>query len=143
MDRQLNHKGSIPIHCQRIILQPFKVSDAFFMFRNWANDADDEIVDRLLEDIFAGGNLGQKNSDRGHESLLLSSQKLSVTEKSKHIIKYFNNAVYNGEVENGQMEGVGILDFKNGDFFIFKSGGDGDNGEFLMDLLDWYFENKQ
>ena len=37
---QLNHKGSVPIHCQRIILQPFKVSDAFFMFRNWANDTD-------------------------------------------------------------------------------------------------------
>ena len=37
---QLNHKGSVPIHCQRIILQPFKVSDAFFMFRNWANDPD-------------------------------------------------------------------------------------------------------
>lgn len=37
---QLNHKGSIPLHCQRIILQPFKVSDAFFMFRNWANDPD-------------------------------------------------------------------------------------------------------
>lgn len=62
--------------------------------QEWAMDADDELVDSLLEDIFAGGNLGQKNSDRGHESLLLSSQKLSVTEKSKHIIKYFNNAVY-------------------------------------------------
>ena len=37
---QLTHKGSVPIHCQRIILQPFKVSDAFFMFRNWANDPD-------------------------------------------------------------------------------------------------------
>ena len=37
---RLNHKGSVPIHCQRIILQPFKVSDAFFMFRNWANDPD-------------------------------------------------------------------------------------------------------
>lgn len=40
MVEQLNHKGSMPIHCQRIILQPFKVSDAFFMFRNWANDPD-------------------------------------------------------------------------------------------------------
>ena len=35
---------------------------------------------------------------------------------------------------------ISDLDFKNGDFFIFKSGGDGDNGEFLMDLLDCYFE---
>ena len=38
---------------------------------------------------------------------------------------------------------ISDLDFKNGDFFIFKSGGDGDNGEFLMDLLDCYFESKQ
>lgn len=35
---------------------------------------------------------------------------------------------------------ISDLDFKNGDFFIFKPGGDGDNGEFLMDLLDCYFE---
>lgn len=37
-------------------------------------------------------------------------------------------------------EFISKLDFKNGDFFIFKSGGDGDNDEFLMDLLDCYFE---
>ena len=35
------------------------------------------------------------------------------------------------------------LDFENGNYFCFKSGGDGDNGEFLMDLLDCYFESKQ
>ena len=29
-----------------------------------------------------------------------------------------------------------------GDFFSFKSGGDGDNGEHLMYLLDLYFESK-
>src|SRR5574343_331977 len=35
------------------------------------------------------------------------------------------------------------LDFKEGeDFFCFKSGGEGDNGEHLMYLLDMYFENK-
>lgn len=28
------------------------------------------------------------------------------------------------------------------DFFCFKSGGDGDNGEHLMYLLDEYFANK-
>ena len=38
---------------------------------------------------------------------------------------------------------ISDLDFKNGDFFCFKSGGDGDNGEFLMDLLDAYFEKEQ
>ena len=35
------------------------------------------------------------------------------------------------------------LDFEeNGDSFCFKSGGDGDNGETLMYLLDCWFENK-
>lgn len=34
------------------------------------------------------------------------------------------------------------LDFEEGnDFFYFKSGGDGDNGEELMYLLDLYFED--
>lgn len=34
------------------------------------------------------------------------------------------------------------LDFeKCGDFFCFKSGGDGDNGEHLMYLMDCYFED--
>lgn len=31
------------------------------------------------------------------------------------------------------------LDFANGDLFCFKSGGDGDNGEYLMYLMDDYF----
>lgn len=35
------------------------------------------------------------------------------------------------------------LDFENGDYFRFKSGGDGDNGEFLMQLFDEYFEIKE
>lgn len=36
---------------------------------------------------------------------------------------------------------ISDLDFKNGDVFCFKKGGDGDNGEMLMDLLDCYFDN--
>ena len=36
---------------------------------------------------------------------------------------------------------ISELDFKNGDCFCFKHGGDGDNGEMLMDLLDCYFES--
>lgn len=32
------------------------------------------------------------------------------------------------------------LDFENGDFFCFKFGGDGDNGEQLLYLLDIYFD---
>ena len=39
---------------------------------------------------------------------------------------------------------IADLDFKEGnDFFCFKSGGDGDNGELLMDYLDAYFKSKQ
>ncbi len=35
------------------------------------------------------------------------------------------------------------LDFEyGGDYFCFKVGGDGDNGEHLMYLLDIYFERK-
>ena len=37
---------------------------------------------------------------------------------------------------------ISEVDFANGDFFCFKKGGDGDNGEILMDLLDCYF-NKE
>ena len=37
---------------------------------------------------------------------------------------------------------VAALDFaEGGDFFGFKSGGDGDNGEHLMYLLDIHFED--
>jgi hypothetical protein len=40
-------------------------------------------------------------------------------------------------------KGISEIDFKEGgDFFGFKSGGDGDNGEHLMYLLDEYFERK-
>ena len=40
MCTQLKHKGTAVIYCRRVILQPFKADDAFFMFRNWANDAE-------------------------------------------------------------------------------------------------------
>ena len=39
---------------------------------------------------------------------------------------------------------IAYLDFKYGDdYFCFKVGGDGDNGEHLMYLLDIYFERKE
>lgn len=39
---------------------------------------------------------------------------------------------------------IADLDFKYGkDFFNFKVGGDGDNGEHLMYLLDIYYELKE
>lgn len=40
-------------------------------------------------------------------------------------------------------EAIADLDYKyGGDFFCFKFGGDGDNGEHLMYLLDIYFEQE-
>lgn len=39
---------------------------------------------------------------------------------------------------------IADLDFKhNGDYFEWKIGGDGDNGEVLMYLLDMYFEEQE
>jgi hypothetical protein len=35
---------------------------------------------------------------------------------------------------------IAKIDFQFGDRFYFKSGGDGDNGEQLMFLMDSYFE---
>ena len=38
---------------------------------------------------------------------------------------------------------IEVIDFKEGnDYFCFKSGGDGDNGEHLMYLFDIHFERK-
>jgi hypothetical protein len=35
---------------------------------------------------------------------------------------------------------IADIDLENGDYFCFKFGGDGDNGEELLYLLDIYFE---
>jgi hypothetical protein len=40
-------------------------------------------------------------------------------------------------------EFIANMDFEHGgDFFCFKSGGDGDNGEVLMWYMDEYFEQR-
>ena len=39
-------------------------------------------------------------------------------------------------------ESIAKLDFENGDELELKSGGEGDNGERLLDLLDLHFEAK-
>jgi hypothetical protein len=41
-------------------------------------------------------------------------------------------------------EALGDIDYADGgDYFCFKFGGDGDNGEHLMYLLDIYFARQQ
>ena len=34
----LAHKGTVPLHTERLLLRPLKVDDAEAMFMNWAND---------------------------------------------------------------------------------------------------------
>lgn len=41
---------------------------------SWAADADTKLADYILIDIIIGGNFGQKNADRSHESLLITSK---------------------------------------------------------------------
>jgi len=55
------------------------------------------------------------------------------------IIKDYGFAKDHNEKSKEIYDFINELDYKNGDAFYFKSGGDGDNGECLMDLLDCYF----
>ena len=61
----------------------------------WAKDADKNLADYILIDIIIGGNFGQKNVDRSHESLLISSK----NEKEISMLRQFfisaNSIVYN------------------------------------------------
>ncbi len=61
---------------------------------NWAKDADKKLADYILIDIIIGGNFGQKNADRSHESLLITSK----NEKEVSMLKQFfisaNSIVY-------------------------------------------------
>ncbi len=61
---------------------------------NWAKSADKKIADYVLIDIIIGGNFGQKNADRSHESLLISNK----NEKEISMLRQFfisaNSIVY-------------------------------------------------
>lgn len=61
---------------------------------NWAKNADKKLADYILIDIIIGGNFGQKNADRAHESLLISSK----NEKEISMLRQFfisaNSIVY-------------------------------------------------
>ncbi len=62
---------------------------------SWAADADRKLADYILIDIIIGGNFGQKNADRSHESLLITSK----NEKEISMLRQFfisaNSIVYN------------------------------------------------
>lgn len=61
---------------------------------NWAKSTDKKTADYVLIDIIIGGNFGQKNADRSHESLLISSK----NEKEISMLRQFfvsaNSIVY-------------------------------------------------
>lgn len=62
--------------------------------KEWAGEVDRQLAEKVLHDIFKGGNFGQKSSDRSHESLLISSK----TEQENSMLKQFfisaNSIVY-------------------------------------------------
>ena len=55
-------------------------------------------------------------------------------------IKDYGFAKQHNEKSKEIYDFISETDFANGDAFCFKKGGDGDNGELLMDLLDAYFK---
>jgi len=55
-------------------------------------------------------------------------------------IKDYGFAKDHDERSVRMFQSIEAIDFENGDAFCFKSGGDGDNGEMLMDLLDAYWK---
>lgn len=61
---------------------------------DWAKDADKKLADYILIDIIIGGNFGQKNVDRAHESLLISSKNEKETSMLRQFFISANSIVY-------------------------------------------------
>ena len=60
----------------------------------WAQDADKKLADYILIDIIIGGNFGQKNADRSHESLLITSKNEKESSMLRQFVISANNIVY-------------------------------------------------
>ena len=61
-----------------------------------------------------------------------------------NIIKRWEEGIEHHKKSEEMVRSIINIDFKyGGDFFHFKIGGDGDNGEHLMYLMDIYFEQKE
>ena len=57
------------------------------------------------------------------------------------IVKRWEQGIEHDPKSKELVKSIAYLDYKYGnDFFNFKIGGDGDNGEHLMYLLDIYYE---
>lgn len=61
---------------------------------DWAKDTDKKLADYILIDIIIGGNFGQKNVDRAHESLLISSKNEKETSMLRQFFISANSIVY-------------------------------------------------
>lgn len=62
---------------------------------SWARDADKKLADYILIDIIIGGNFGQKNADRSHESLLITSKNEAKVSMLRQLFISANSIVYN------------------------------------------------
>ncbi len=60
----------------------------------WAKDADKKLADYILIDIIIGGNFGQKNADRAHESLIITSKNEKEISMLRQFIISANSIVY-------------------------------------------------
>lgn len=61
----------------------------------------------------------------------------------RNIVKRWENGIEHHPRSEEIYEALAHLDYTLGsDYFCFKSGGDGDNGEHLMYLLDIFFESE-
>ena len=61
-----------------------------------------------------------------------------------NITKRWEKGIDHNPMSEEIVRAVAELDFKyGGDLFCFKIGGDGDNGEHLMYLLDIYFDQRK
>lgn len=61
---------------------------------NWAKNADKNLADYILIDIIIGGNFGQKNADRSHESLLITSKNEKKVSMLRQLFVSANSIVY-------------------------------------------------
>lgn len=62
--------------------------------KEWANDADSELCEEIIKDIFAAGNFGQKDEKRSQESLLISGGKKKKKSVISQLFASMNSIVY-------------------------------------------------
>lgn len=66
--------------------------------QKWVGEVDNALVDGLAEDVFKGGNLGQKDDDRSHEAMILAKygdQEHKGKSKRGRFVEYVNKSVKN------------------------------------------------